>query len=235
MQETRFAHLALRCVAIKHMYSAKELISDVISWKNERRILEAQNRKDIASGQAFQEGGLFLGEVEEFREALTDVKQGKGEDVDVASELSDIIFLCISALEHFGDNAIHRLENALKISKALERKSNNDLTRVWGVATLHLLRRAQELPYKSEDEVWTTLMKIAQLSAVGLFAYGFEPIQAVKGKLKRNEEKYPVELFQSGVYSEQTRLAKKRWESQKATENQKYVGHAKLPSRVSYR
>lgn len=217
------------------MYSAKELISDVLTWKNERRILEAQNRQDIASGQAFQEGGLFLGEVEEFREALTDVKQGKGEDVDVASELSDIIFLCISALEHFGEEAMQKLENALKISSSLERKSLQELSHVWSIATVHLLRTAQELPYKSEDEVWSTLMKMTQLSTVGLFAYGFEPIQAVKGKLQRNEEKYPAELFQSGTYSEQTRLAKKRWEPQKPTENEKYVGHAKLPSRVSNR
>lgn len=211
------------------MNSTKELISEIVTWKNERTIIREQNKRQIANGDAFKEGGLFLGEVEEFQEALEDVQNGRGEDVDVASELSDIIFLCVSALDHYGDEALRQLESAMQISKSLERKSLRELSQVWNVVTLHLLRKAQELPEKTTEEVWETLMKMAQLSTIGLFAYGFEPVGAVRGKLQRNREKYPADLFQTGSYEEKTQLAKQRWEPQKPLENRKYVGDSRLP------
>jgi len=217
------------------MYSSKELISEIVTWKNERTIIREQNKRQIANGEAFKEGGLFLGEVEEFQEALEDVRSGKGEDVDVASELSDIIFLCVSALDHFGEEALRELEFAMQISKSLERKSLRELSRVWNVVILHLLRKAHELPEKTTEEVWDTLKKIAQLSTIGLFAYGFEPLEAVRGKLQRNREKYPAELFQSGSYEEKTLLAKREWEPQKPLENRKYVGDARLPPKHYHR
>lgn len=217
------------------MYSPKELISEIVTWKNERIIIREQNKRQIANGEAFKQGGLFLGEVEEFQEALEDVQSGKGEDVDVASELSDIIFLCVSALDHYGEEALRQLESAMQISKSLERKSMSELSQVWNVAVLHLLRKAQELPEKTTEEVWDTLTKMAQLSTIGLFAYGFEPMEAVRGKLQRNREKYPTELFQSGSYEEKTQLAKRIWEPQKPLENRKYVGDARLPSKQHHR
>ena len=212
----------------KVMPSSEELIERIVAWKRERPILDAQNKQMFASGEIYAKDGLFVGEVDEFRVAVAETLTEKGKDVDVASELADILFLCVSNIDSQGLDPQPFLTKELLVDKSLEQTSPQELQTVWIQSVLFLLREVDNLPTKEEFELIQSMITIARHSTTALYAYGFDPLLAVEGKLLRNEAKYPARLFQAGVYQDAAKQAKKDWEPRKASENERYVGPARL-------
>jgi hypothetical protein len=78
------------------------------------------------------------------------------------------------------------------------------------------------------EDVASEAADIILLGITLLRSLGFDPEKAVRGKLQRNDDKYPAEELVSGDYEEKMQNLKHRWNERKKTENIVYMSPAKL-------
>jgi NTP pyrophosphatase (non-canonical NTP hydrolase) len=113
----------------------------------------------------------------------------------------------------------------------------NEQNGCWAQAVLLLLGEVSELEEAAADyhdglaepeDVASELADIVLFSITALRALGFDPEKAVRGKLKRNTDKYPKEDMQVGVYEEVMATKKREWIPRKRTENVVYLSDSRI-------
>ncbi len=113
----------------------------------------------------------------------------------------------------------------------------NEQNGCWAQSILLLLGEVEELEEAAadfhdglavEEDIASELTDIILFSITALRALGFEPEKVVKGKIKRNTDKYPKEDMQDGVYEEKMADKKREWLPMKKTENVVYLSSSRI-------
>ena len=107
----------------------------------------------------------------------------------------------------------------------------------WAQSLLLLLNEVEELEEAAADyhdglapaeDIASEVADVILLGITVLRSLGFDPEKAVRGKLQRNEDKYPAEELKVGIYEEKMQDLKYRWNGNKKTENIVYMSPARL-------
>lgn len=106
----------------------------------------------------------------------------------------------------------------------------------WAQSLLLLLSEVEELEEASAEyhdglapveDVASEIADVILLGITLLRSLGFDPEKAVRGKLQRNDDKYPASELKVGIYEERMQDLKYKWNGHKKTENMMYMSPAK--------